>query len=413
MVALIALVERLEPYERGDGLVQSDGQGLDDRPQRKVLHAGPDVPQTLLVVQSDQHPHRIVVDRQFLEDFAKSKFFGLAMTCMQVVAELLLQLLDTYFLVPQERLERQLNAMQCQKVGRHGGDLISRCITLFDHHRRIEIIVGIPAQRDAQHEDQDEAPRHPKRSLLQAGHRLGDAIIRCTELQKEAQDAFKALLDTGDASKIAKLSPTSLVFGVWDSRDTFAKVPRILQSVVRAWDVHPIQRSAQYNPALNYAELEVFSEDEKQKAEGKAESPLAQRGFVHVPARALGGVIARGPIERDVTVNLIALRRLGGSQGEVLRRYILALCLVAAIEPMDGFLRQGCLLVPDAGATPEWALIARTGERTPVSLSESFVMAYAEGAAKVFGVGENRRVAFDKAKAKEDRKKADKKAQEK
>ena len=43
------------------------------------------------------------------------------------------------------------------------------------------------------------------------GHRLGDAIIRCTELQKEAHDAFTALLDTGDASKIAKLSPTSLV----------------------------------------------------------------------------------------------------------------------------------------------------------------------------------------------------------
>ena len=120
-------------------------------------------------------------------------------------------------------------------------------------------------------------------SILEAGHRLGDAVIRSTELQEPAQAAFRLLLDNGDASAIAKLAPTSLVFGVWDSRDTQAKLPRIVQSVVRAWDVMPLRRSAQYNPALDYAALEVFSEEDKQKAEGKAESPLAQRGFVHVP----------------------------------------------------------------------------------------------------------------------------------
>jgi len=32
-------------------------------------------------------------------------------------------------------------------------------------------------------------------SLLEAGHRLGDALIRSTELQQQAQDAFKLLLD--------------------------------------------------------------------------------------------------------------------------------------------------------------------------------------------------------------------------
>src|SRR5437762_8546620 len=31
-------------------------------------------------------------------------------------------------------------------------------------------------------------------SILEAGHRLGDALIRSTELQKPAQDAFKLLL---------------------------------------------------------------------------------------------------------------------------------------------------------------------------------------------------------------------------
>ena len=152
-----------------------------------------------------------------------------------------------------------------------------------------------------------------KISILDVGHRLGDAVIRCTALQEDAQKAFREFLDTGNATKIAKLAPTSLVFGVWDSRDTQAKLPRIVQSVIRAWDISELKRSAQYNPALDYAALEVFSEEDKQKAEGKTESPLAQRGFVHVPAIGThGGVIAKGGIERQVTVNLVALRRLEG-----------------------------------------------------------------------------------------------------
>lgn len=139
-------------------------------------------------------------------------------------------------------------------------------------------------------------------SILDAGHRLGDAVIRCTELKKDAQDAFKAFQETGDAGSIARLAPTSLVFGVWDSRDTQAKLPRIVQSVIRAWDVHELTRSAQYNPPLDYAALDVFPDEDKQKQEGDPKSPLAKRGFVHVPATGQhGGIVARGGIERTVT----------------------------------------------------------------------------------------------------------------
>jgi CRISPR-associated protein Csb1 len=248
-------------------------------------------------------------------------------------------------------------------------------------------------------------------SIFEAGHRLGDAVIRSTELQEPAQAAFRLLLDNGDASAIAKLAPTSLVFGVWDSRDTQAKLPRIVQSVVRAWDVTPLKRSAQYTPALDYATLEVFSEEDKQKAEGRTESPLAQRGFVHVPATGgLGGVVARGPVVRDTTVNLVALRRLNGENGAALRRYILGLSLAAAIEPMDAFLRQGCLLVPDTNVPAQWALVGRRGERSPVALEESAVLTYAESKAKAFGVGQPQSVTFNKDLAKQDAKKADKKA---
>jgi CRISPR-associated protein Csb1 len=229
-------------------------------------------------------------------------------------------------------------------------------------------------------------------------------------LPRAAREAFDDFL-SGDATAIAKLAPTSLVFGVWDSRDTQAKLPRIVQAVIRAWDVSELKRSAQYNPALNYAALGVFSEEDKQKAEGKAESPLAQRGFVHVPAAgAHGGVVARGPIQRDVTVNLIALRRLKGENSNALRHYILGLALVAAIEPMDGFLRAGCLLTIDPTSDAKWELVHRDGKRDPITLDPDVVRNYAQSSSNKFGKGPDRPVKFDPALAKEDVRKADKKA---
>lgn len=240
-------------------------------------------------------------------------------------------------------------------------------------------------------------------SILEAGHRLGDALIRSTSLRDRARSAFEALLDSGDAAPLAKLAPTSLVFGVWDSRDTQAKLPRIVQSTIRAHDVDDLKRSAQYNPPLDYSTLEVFSEKDKEKQQGDPKSPLAKRGFVHVPATGShGGVIARGPIHRDISVNLIALRRLDGDNGQVLRRYILGLSLVVATAPMDGFLRAGCLLVPDPDQEAQWQSVARSGERSSVFLDESVVLRYAQDAAKAFGVGEGCRVTFDKKLALED-----------
>jgi CRISPR-associated protein Csb1 len=251
-------------------------------------------------------------------------------------------------------------------------------------------------------------------SILEAGHRLGDAVIRSSDLKDDAQNAFKLFLDTGDASGLAKLAPTSLVFGVWDSRDTQAKLPRLVQSVIRAWDVTPLTRSAQYNPPIDYSELDVFSEEEKAKQEGDPKSPLAKRGFVHVPATgAHGGVIARGPIERAITVNLVALRNLVGEIGQTLLRYILGLALIAATADLDGFLRQGCLLVPDEKASAEWVAVARNGARTPVALSNGIALDYAETAADKFGVGPNRAVTFKKEFAQADLKEADKKKEKK
>lgn len=246
-------------------------------------------------------------------------------------------------------------------------------------------------------------------SILEAGHRLGDALIRSTELKTEAHDAFVAYLKKGDANPIAKLAPTSLVFGVWDSRDTQAKLPRIVQSAIRAHDIDVLHRSAQFNPALDYKSLDVMTPDEQEEAEKAAKSgasdknPWAKRGFVHVPAvNAPGGVIARGGIWRNVTINLVALRQLGGENAVALRRYILGLSLVAATAPQDGFLRQGCLLTPDFDAPALWHVIARNGQRQALALDEHVALDYARKVATAFGIGADRQVSFTKERAKAD-----------
>lgn len=225
--------------------------------------------------------------------------------------------------------------------------------------------------------------------------------MRCTELGKEVREAFEIFLDKNDAAALAKIGPTSLVFGVWDSRETQAKLPRIVQSVIRAEDVDVLRRSAQFNPALEYSALNVFDESERVRQEGKASSKLAMRGYVHVPAvDTPGGVIARGPIERRITLNLVQIRNL--EKGEDLRRYILGLSLLAATAPMQGFLRAGCLLTPDPNAESTWELITRDGKREAVNLDEKIIMSFAEDAASAFTVGPSGEYEFDKGLAKTD-----------
>lgn len=236
-------------------------------------------------------------------------------------------------------------------------------------------------------------------SILDVGHRLGDALVRSSTLKNDANEAFTHFLATGDASKIARLAPTSIVFGAWDSRDTQAKLPRILQSIIRAWDVDVIRRSAQYAPPIDYAALDVFDEAQKEKQEGDPKSPLAKRGFVHVPSgEDLGGVVAHGPIERQITINLIALRRLRGDGEEsgALRRYILGLALVAATEPLDGFLRQGCLLTLHPDNAANFQAVARDGARATVILDQQSAVDYAKTAKSSFDVAEDNAYEFSR-----------------
>jgi len=257
-----------------------------------------------------------------------------------------------------------------------------------------------------------------KVNLLDAGHRAADAVVRFSNLRSELGQAFRSISDSGNAEPLAKIAPTSLVFGSWDSRETEVKLQRIIRSVIRAFNVSHLHRSAQYNPPVRYVNAGVIEAPEGKEQKDR----LSQEGLLDNPATwQPGGVRLRtdGEIRRDATLNLAAIRALGtdeaGPDDEKtlkLRRYILGLALVAFTAPQDTNLREGCQLVPDAEHPSTWELVRHDGQREKFSLSHAEALKFAEAAAHAFGVGENRDAVFNQkyakeqlAKSKEERKK--------
>lgn len=239
-------------------------------------------------------------------------------------------------------------------------------------------------------------------SILEAGHRAGDALVRCSSLQPNLQAAFKSV-QNGDVTPLAKIAPTSLVFGVWDSRDTQAKLPRVVASTIRAFNVRPLHRSAQFNPATEYVPSKLLDEP----SDKATKDAYAERGFVHVPAAwTHGGVIADGGVLRTATLGLAALRRLNAGEDEkntlVLRRYILGLSLVAFTYSPSGYLRQGCLLVVNPDQPGEFVEVHPNGERKPCGITHDEALKFATEAAKAFVIGEGKAVPFDTERAKRD-----------
>ncbi len=94
-------------------------------------------------------------------------------------------------------------------------------------------------------------------NLLQIGHRIADGAVRFSALAEEATKAIAALGSERDATALARLAPTSLLFGFWDSRDSMLKWPRIVNSTIRATNVAVLKRSAQFNPAFDPAALDL------------------------------------------------------------------------------------------------------------------------------------------------------------
>jgi CRISPR-associated protein Csb1 len=240
-------------------------------------------------------------------------------------------------------------------------------------------------------------------NLLEAGHRAGDAIVRCTSLQSSIRGAFLDLRK-GNAIPLSKISPTSLVFGVWDSRDTQAKSPRVVASTIRAFDVRPYTRSATYLPSAEYINDGLLADHGGSKAD---RDKYSKRGFLHALASSThGGVRATGGIRREATLSLAALRSVPAQSNDILplHRYLFGLALTALTATTSTYLRQGCNLVLSATRSPSRSLTAvrSSGERKALTLSHDEAIAYAKAAAGAFKVGCDQAVSFDKELAKQD-----------
>lgn len=148
-----------------------------------------------------------------------------------------------------------------------------------------------------------------------------------------------------------------------------------------------LHAAAQFNSV--WKELDEKQRKELQDEAKKQKKKLSVKGFADAPAifrdtkaaqyveglpnpeaRVLGGVLVKGGIERTVTINLVALRGLQGSEAKetkALRSYLLSLALIAATAEMDLFLREGCHL--RYTGDDKWFSVPRRGEIAEVNLA--------------------------------------------
>lgn len=238
-----------------------------------------------------------------------------------------------------------------------------------------------------------EQPHREKRSLLDLAHRAADAVVQsCPTLKGQFDAAFEALSRRGDAGPLCALAPTSLVFGVWDSRGgSGEKRPRLVRSVIRAWGVDVLHAAAQFNSvwkALDESQQEALEKEAKANKvklseKGLKDAPAVFKAKTKLPkyvdgapnpeARVLGGVLVRDRIEREVTVNLLALRNIRGATPDDtvrIRNYLLGLALVAATQEIELFLREGCHL-RCAAAEDDWYAVPRRGPAAKVDLGSA------------------------------------------
>ena len=207
-------------------------------------------------------------------------------------------------------------------------------------------------------------------ALTELPHRIADASIRATGLAKRIREWFLAV-GSGDPVPLARIAPTSLVYGAWDSRDTQIRLPRAIRSEIRAsrcFDLHPV--GPQYSGAFRQESLGISDADWNKKGEYGA----AGIGFAPTPSvDAHGGVLIHGEIVHSASVLLNVLRKYRTTDGSgVLPNYLFGLALggllIGPPASTDYNLRSGCFLVPVAPA--EWQTVARSGERQSIEVAE-------------------------------------------
>lgn len=118
------------------------------------------------------------------------------------------------------------------------------------------------------------------------------------------------------------------------------------------------------------------------------------KGLADAPSTSNpGGIVLHGEVIREVTINLVALRALRGADDEDtknIRRYLLALSLLAASAELNLYLREGCHL-RFADDRDIWNSVPRRGEPTPLEISsdaaQAILLDYAKTAVEPFKNG--------------------------
>lgn len=288
------------------------------------------------------------------------------------------------------------------------GSQANRMEPIFKNEPYAELIPQIEIEFDKKRDDGERYTE--KRSLLDLAHRIADATVYSSPtLVQHVKEAFSALKQQGNAGPLCRLAPTSLLFGIWDSRGgSGEKRPRLVRSIIRAWNVQPLFAAAQFNSV--WKSLDPEQQAELKEEAKKRKTKLSEKGLADAPAtfrevsqtaakhmqkflngspnperRILGGVMTNGRIEREITVNLVALRAIHGMDEEdtkIIRQYLLSLALIAATADIDLYLREGChLRYADENA---WEAVPRRGATIPVDLAsetaQNVLLEYAKNA---------------------------------
>lgn len=194
-------------------------------------------------------------------------------------------------------------------------------------------------------------------SVFRLPHRVADFRVRLSDKKDVVRTAIGAFAN-GDALKLLKLMPTSIVFGFWDSRaeDSQHKHARILLSRIDAFDVVPCRRHALYSGPYSADEFAKAVLD-KPAADKSDQDKMAERGYTNAPSEGLGGVLVKGRIERLALISLTDIARLNCREEDnkidvaktnAARRYVFALAALAeAYSGSTGShrLRSGCELL--------------------------------------------------------------------
>jgi CRISPR-associated protein Csb1 len=211
--------------------------------------------------------------------------------------------------------------------------------------------------------------------LTEVGHRLADAVVRFSNQAPTVEAALLAFMK-GDAVPVARLAPTSLLFGLWDSRKTGTKIVRLFNSEIRGHNVIEVPASGQFVSSVPRLEDQVTKD-------------LSSEGLLDCPYSGLGGVIVKGEITRTVRLNVRGIRKF---ETKELQDYVLGLGLFALTYPVDLDLREGCNLVATKTTV---SAFNEDGTRSEIALTHADAVEFATKAAKAFGVGEALEFIYD------------------